>query len=71
MRWQFFKATEDRRRTSEKISPSSIDSHPAELRCPLCGKTFHAGEAMQCATCGLAKKCGLVMCPYCNYEFTQ
>ncbi len=41
----------------------------SEIRCPLCGKQFRAGDAMPCAACALAAKCGLVMCPNCAYEF--
>lgn len=42
---------------------------PSAIRCPLCGKEFHADEALRCAACALARKCGLVMCPNCSYEF--
>ena len=62
MHWQFSKPTKDERPKTEKKRSS-------EVHCPLCGKTFSAGEAMPCASCGLAKKCGLVMCPNCHYEF--
>lgn len=69
MRWKFFRRTEDGRRMTERNRPLSVPGLRSELRCPLCGKTFESGEAMQCAACGLAKQCGLVMCPNCAYEF--
>ena len=68
MRWRFFK-TEARRRRTKDTHPSSVIRPSSEIRCPLCGKAFHAREAKQCVTCGLADKCGLVMCPNCSYEF--
>ncbi len=46
------------------------DVEQPEIRCPLCGKRFHTGDAMPCAACALAARCGLVMCPNCSYEFT-
>ena len=70
MRWQFFR-TEDRfaRRKTEDKLPSSVVCPPSVIRCPLCGKRFSAEDAARCATCALAKRCGLVMCPNCGYEF--
>ena len=69
MRWQFFKSTEDGGRKTENNHPSSVVRLPSAVRCPLCGKTFHADEAQACVSCALARKCGLVMCPNCSYEF--
>ncbi len=51
--------------------PSAISHQPTAIRCPLCGKKFQAGEASKCASCTLAVKCGMVMCPNCSYEFTS
>jgi len=38
-------------------------------RCPLCGRSFEPDEAAACAVCPLLRRCGLVMCPNCGYEF--
>ncbi len=65
MRWLFFKTKEDRR--SSQHTKNVHAQH--EIRCPLCGKRFQAGEADKCSTCSLAVVCGLVMCPNCSYEF--
>lgn len=54
---------------TERNRPSSVLNRRSKVRCPLCGKTFDPGETQQCAACTLAKKCGLVMCPNCAYEF--
>jgi hypothetical protein len=66
MRWQFFKTDEKKTNLAEK---RLVNNEWVEIQCPLCGKKFRAGEAMQCATCALAVRCGLVMCPNCSYEF--
>ncbi|MEW5718237.1 MAG: hypothetical protein AB1817_06415 [Chloroflexota bacterium] len=68
MRWQFFKTDDERRRT-EDTHPSSVIRPPSAIRCPLCGKAFRAEDAAACAACALAKRCGLVLCPNCGYEF--
>lgn len=68
MRWRFFR-TEDERRKTEDNHLSSVVRPPSAIRCPLCGKRFRAEDAARCATCALAKRCGLVMCPHCSYEF--
>lgn len=63
MRLQLFEKTrDDKQKKTEKVTD-------AEIRCPLCGKSFHAREAKQCMSCKLGQKCGLVMCPNCSYEF--
>ena len=83
MRWG--KPTDDRRQITDNRpglqshgdAPQSHGDAPqsavcnlkSEIRCPLCGKQFRAGDAMPCATCALAARCGLVMCPNCSYEF--
>ncbi|MBI5300657.1 MAG: hypothetical protein HY868_00855 [Chloroflexi bacterium] len=64
-RW--FKTADRRPPTTDP--PPAIRHSPSAIRCPLCGKQFTASEAAQCPTCALAKKCGLVMCPRCHYEF--
>jgi hypothetical protein len=61
LRLPSFRKPESGRRT-EKVKP------PAELRCPLCGLRFRAGDA-KCGSCPLAARCNMVMCPNCNYEF--
>lgn len=43
----------------------------AVYRCPLCGNRFDEKDAEKCQGCLLAKKCNLVMCPNCNYEFPK
>ena len=69
MRWQFFEKAVGSRQKAESKLPSADRFPPSEIRCPLCGKRFSAEDAAQCATCALAKRCGLVMCPNCGYEF--
>lgn len=75
MRWQFFKKAQGTGQDAENIIPiertllSADCLVPTAIRCPLCGRQFHAGEARSCAVCGLAEKCGVVMCPNCSYEF--
>ncbi len=65
MRWQFFKKEERRSEEENK----AVDQAWSEIRCPLCGHRFHAGEAEACSSCAYAVRCGLVMCPNCSYEF--
>ena len=63
-----FKTTDDRQQKTDDLQ-SKVSNLQSEIKCPLCGKTFRADETMACAACSVAKKCGLVMCPRCNYEF--
>ena len=69
MRWQFFEKAVSSQQKAESKLPSAGRLLPFEIRCPLCGKHFRAEDAAQCAACALAKRCGLVMCPNCRYEF--
>jgi transcription elongation factor Elf1 len=69
MRWQFFEKAVGSRQKAESKLPSADCVLPSEIRCPLCGKQFSAEDAAQCAMCALARRCGLVMCPNCLYEF--
>jgi hypothetical protein len=69
MCWQFFEKAVGSRQKAESKLPSADCVLPSETRCPLCGKQFSAEDAAQCATCALARRCGLVMCPNCLYEF--
>jgi len=69
MRWRFFEKAEVGRLKTEGKLPSADQLLTSEIRCPLCGKQFRAEDAAQCAKCALAKRCGLVMCPNCSYEF--
>jgi len=72
MRWRFFNPTADRRLTTgdaKNGGQQSVVSGQIVLRCPLCGIQFRVEDAARCATCALAKRCGLVMCPNCSYEF--
>jgi hypothetical protein len=69
MHWRFFER-KDGGGTQDKSThrpPMPLTQLP--IRCPLCGKEFAAGEEAECAPCALAKRCGLVMCPNCSYEF--
>ncbi len=69
MRWLWPRRTdEERTAKAEQVSRSATMPDDA-IRCPLCGRTFHPGEAAQCGGCPLAARCGLVMCPNCSYEF--
>jgi hypothetical protein len=65
MQWQFFR----RKGQNKSEDLPNVDESWTEIRCPLCGKTFRAGEAQPCTTCAIAVHCGLVMCPNCSYEF--
>jgi len=69
MRWQFFEKAVGSWQKAESKPPSADRALPSEIRCPLCGKPFRAEDAAACAACALAKRCGLVMCPNCGYEF--
>lgn len=74
MRWLWSKETNSSKQATGNKKQSKRGEKKAhtlisEIRCPLCGKKFHAGEAMQCSACAIAVQCGLVMCPNCNYEF--
>jgi transcription elongation factor Elf1 len=66
MRWV---KDEVRKQKDEENLRSEICDLKSEIRCPLCGKPFRADDAAACAACALAKRCGLVMCPNCGYEF--
>ncbi len=68
MHWGLFKKAESGKQKTIDAAGAS-QPRPAEFRCPLCGKKFHAGEALACTGCALAARCGLVMCPNCSYEF--
>ncbi|MCJ7610531.1 hypothetical protein MUP00_12860 [Candidatus Bathyarchaeota archaeon] len=39
--------------------------------CPVCGNHFTGSEAEACQACPYARKCKLVMCPRCSYEFPR
>ena len=69
MRWRLFEKVVGSQQKAESNPPSTDGVLPSEIRCPLCGKHFRAEDAAQCAACALAKRCGLVMCPNCGYEF--
>ncbi len=69
MRWRWSRATADGRPPTDERDRPKAKRADDLLRCPLCGKSFHAGEAAQCGGCPLAARCGLVMCPNCSYEF--
>ena len=68
MRWPFSEKADAKKQKAEEQRSRGAEEKEA-VRCPLCGKSFHAGEAMQCSACALAVRCGLVMCPNCSYEF--
>ena len=39
------------------------------IKCPLCGHRFIEEEGRAaCGGCPLAKSCGMVRCPNCNYD---
>ena len=41
-----------------------------EVRCALCGYRFQpSAETMSCAGCPINRRCRLISCPNCGYEF--
>jgi len=50
----------------KKINPKE-----KSYQCPLCGFKFTEKAAKTCLTCPLARKCNLIMCPNCGYEFPK
>ena len=69
MRWPFSEKADAKKQKAREQESRGAEEKTTIVRCPLCGKEFHAGEAMQCSACALAVRCGLVMCPNCTYEF--
>lgn len=67
MRWPWLE--KEKNDLSRQKGRPKINSPSNDLQCPLCGKRFQSGEALACTSCGLATRCGLVMCPNCSYEF--
>ena len=43
------------------------------IKCPLCGFEFSRNEMKEgtCAKCPFHKKCSLICCPHCNYQFVD
>ncbi len=69
MRWRLFEKQNAKQDNAIPQPLAKQQEALADVRCPLCGNRFSAGDALQCSSCALAKKCGLVMCPKCSYEF--
>lgn len=61
-----------RRIEVKKMSKTSDSGQEKIVQCPLCGCKFDLKEATKaCETCPFSKKCNLIMCPKCHYEFSK
>jgi hypothetical protein len=61
-------------------SPAADRPHPVaararplparEVQCGLCGHRFlPTADTMSCASCPFQRRCAVICCPHCGYEF--
>ena len=57
-------------RPVEAAVPPAPPAAANPVQCALCGHRFVPNEAtMSCAACPLHRRCAVLCCPHCGYEF--
>jgi len=55
---------------SSEVAPRAQPLPKQEVQCGLCGYRFlPTADTMSCVSCPFQKRCEVICCPHCGYEF--